>query len=529
MTEFKRLVFFFLRIFSHIYFRIVGVIFVLINYLHKKESVEKAEDNLLLISATDAAEMIRTREITSADLIETYINRIKVVNPLINAIVTDNLEEALKEAERVDAYLDKIDRNSDEFANLPQTKPLLGVPFTVKDTFAVEGFRWTGGLVCRQNKIATDDVEVVRRVKESGAILLGITNVPEAAMWTESNNQLFGRTKNPYDLRRAAGGSSGGEGALIAAAGSVIGIGSDIGGSIRIPSIFNGIFGLKPTELTVPFDGSFPTPGSEYQKRMLNVGPMCRYAKDLPIFLKVIVGDEIASGLMKLSQQVSVRKTRFFYMEGFDSPLIQPIHNSVRNALRKTVKYFEKKYDTCVYKMDFSKAHTPVRFYVASMHTENAPKFNKIITDYTYDAPIFYETLKCLFGKSEHTAASLLVSMVDCAPSLPIESKRDQLRREIIDLLGDDGLLIFPSYPEVAPFHNKPLFTPLDFSYTALFNTLRLPVVVCPLGLNSEGIPISVQIVGAPYSERLLIAAAADLEEGFGGWKSPRGTKSEFD
>lgn len=279
-------------------------------------------------------------------------------------------------------------------------------------------------MVCRQNVIASEDAEVIKRVKEAGAILLGITNVPEAAMWTESNNQLFGRTKNPYDIRRGAGGSSGGEGALIAAAGSVIGIGSDIGGSIRIPSIFNGIFGLKPSELTVPLKGSYPYPESEYREKMLNVGPMCRYAKDLPLFLRVIVGEETATGLMKLSQPVSVRKTRFFYMEGLENVVVQGMQTPVKNALIKTVKYFEKKYDTCVYKIDFPKARHAVKYYVSSMYDEKAAKFGRVISDYKYDIPVLYEIVKCVFGKSEHTAGSLLAALVDSAPNLPPETLR---------------------------------------------------------------------------------------------------------
>ena len=118
MGELKRLVYSFFKTLFSIYFQVVDLAFLTVNYFHRKESVEKPEDNLLLISATDAAEMIRTRELTASDLISAYINRIKDVNPLINAIATDNFEEALKEAEQVDAYLDKIDRNSDEFTNV---------------------------------------------------------------------------------------------------------------------------------------------------------------------------------------------------------------------------------------------------------------------------------------------------------------------------------------------------------------------------------------------------------------------------
>uniref|UniRef100_A0AC34RPJ0 Amidase domain-containing protein n=1 Tax=Panagrolaimus sp. JU765 TaxID=591449 RepID=A0AC34RPJ0_9BILA len=308
------------KIFFYFYFKIVGLVFQILNYCKRKDSVEKPEDVLVLISATDAAEMIRTREITSFDLVSAYVERIKVVDPMLNAVVSNNFEEALRLAEQVDVYLDKLDKNSEEYLDLKNTKPLLGVPFTAKETYAVAGFAWAAGVYVRKDKFAIEDAELVKRVKDSGAILLAITNVPEAAMWFETNNQIYGRTNNPYDLRRAVGGSSGGEAALIAAAGSVFGLGSDIGGSIRIPAIFNGVFGLKTTELTVPMGGQYPRvdPGS-YKERMLSLGPICRYAKDLPLLLKVFVGEETANGPMKLNQPVSLRKTRFFYMEELHS------------------------------------------------------------------------------------------------------------------------------------------------------------------------------------------------------------------
>lgn len=106
---------------------------------------------------------------------------------------------------------------------------------------------------------------------------------------------------------------------------------------------------------------------------------------------------------------------------------------------------------------------------------------------------------------------------------LQLESKRDQLRREITNLLGDDGILLFPSWATVAPYHNQPLFNFGNLSYTGLWNALALPVIQCPMGLNSNGLPLAVQIVGAPNMDRLLIAAACDLEEGFGGWCAPNG------
>lgn len=144
----------------------------------------------------------------------------------------------------------------------------MGVPYSIKDTYAVKGFHFTAGIVARKDIIADYDADVVKNLKEAGAILLAITNVPEAAFWIESSNYIYGRTGNAYDPRRAAGGSSGGEGALIGAAGSVIGVGSDLAGSVRIPSMFNGIFGLKPSENAISIEGHHPYFKKGYAKLM---------------------------------------------------------------------------------------------------------------------------------------------------------------------------------------------------------------------------------------------------------------------
>uniref|UniRef100_A0A914YEI4 Amidase domain-containing protein n=1 Tax=Panagrolaimus superbus TaxID=310955 RepID=A0A914YEI4_9BILA len=295
--------------------------------------------------------MIRQRQLTSSELISAYISRIRIINPVINAVVEDNFEGAQKAAADVDVYLDQLDKNSDEYKKLSETKPLLGVPFTIKDTYSVKGFRCTAGIYARRNVVADYDSDVVKNLKEAGAIHLAITNVPEAAFWFECNNRIYGRTKNPYDTRRIAGGSSGGEGAIIAAAGSVIGVGSDIGGSIRIPALCNGVFGLKPSEGAISLNGHHPNFKGGYGKRMCTSGPLCRYAKDLSIFFRVMAGNDVAENRFRLSKPVSMNKLRFFYMEGINSFMIEPLDKKVKATMIKSVKYFEKKYDTSVFSL----------------------------------------------------------------------------------------------------------------------------------------------------------------------------------
>uniref|UniRef100_A0AC35G5T4 Amidase domain-containing protein n=1 Tax=Panagrolaimus sp. PS1159 TaxID=55785 RepID=A0AC35G5T4_9BILA len=482
---------------SLIYFWWIDFIFNFYYFFHRRPYVQRPDDDLLLISATDAASMIRQRQLTSSELISAYISRIHIVNPVLNAVVQDNFEGAQKQAAEIDAYLENLDKNSDEYKKLPETKPLLGIPFTIKDTYAVKGFRLTAGIYARRNVIADYDSDVVKNMKDSGAILLAITNVPEAAFWYESNNRIYGRTKNAYDTRRISGGSSGGEGAIIGAAGSCIGIGSDIGGSIRIPALCNGVFGLKPSEGAISLNGHHPNFKGGYAKRMCTGGPLCRYAKDLSIFFRVMAGNDIAENRFRLSKPVSMNKLRFFYMEGLNSFLVEPLDKKVKATMIKSVKYFEKKYDTSVYRVDFSRLHHAVMIYVASLgETKEAP-FAHLLKDAEGDFNIVVEFIKNLFGKSDITYPSLLLLALDKLPTLDsetqkfIESSRDQLRREINDLLKDDGILIFPSWPTLPPFHNKPIATWWSFMYTGIWNALRLPAIICPMGLNENGLPLT--------------------------------------
>uniref|UniRef100_A0AC35FLQ9 Amidase domain-containing protein n=1 Tax=Panagrolaimus sp. PS1159 TaxID=55785 RepID=A0AC35FLQ9_9BILA len=513
------------KIFSPIFFGFINFLFEFYYFFQSRQIVPSPEDELLLLSVTDAAELIRQRKLTSTKLILAYISRIKLVNPIINAVVEDNFVEAIKEAKKVDKYLDSLDDSSNEYKMLPETKPLLGIPFTIKDTFAVKGLRLTAGIVARKNCISEIDAEVVEKVKEAGAIFLAITNVPESARHVECNNEIYGKTKNPYDSRRTSGGSSGGEGALIASAGSIFGIGSDLCGSIRCPAAFNGIFGLKPSEDSVSLKGHYPFFSKGYPVKMCYVGPLCRYAKDLSLLFRVMSGnDEIR---FKLSKPVSMNKLRFFYSNGVNSTLIEPLNSEVKKSMEKCINYFEKKYDTYVDRINFEKLQYIMGIYFTSLAESRDGNFSHVLKQAKKDINIGTEFIKKLFGKSDHAAFSLINLLLDKHISVGKESHqffeniRDKLRNEIIELLKDDGILIFPAWPTLAPFHSHLLVGYFNKYYAGIWNALRLPAITCPIGFNEAGLPLSVQLIASPDNDRLLIAAANDLEQCFGGWKTP--------
>lgn len=182
---------------------------------------------VLKLPANVIVQYIKQRKLTCEEVIQAFIDRIHEVNPLINAAVGDRFEEALEEARDIDNVLDSCELNDEKSVLL--NKPLLGVPITVKESLACKGFPHSAGLVDRKDTIATKDASVVENLRQAGAIPIAVTNCSELCMWWETANNVYGRTNNPYDTSKIAGGSSGGEGAIISAAGSVCGVGSDVG------------------------------------------------------------------------------------------------------------------------------------------------------------------------------------------------------------------------------------------------------------------------------------------------------------
>ncbi len=193
------------------------------------------EGEILAASGVALARAIRDRRVTSRAVVQAHVERARLVNPALNAIVRDRYDAALHEAAVADEKTSSTHRD-----DLP---PLHGVPCTIKEAFAFEGMPNSAGLWARRDVVATKDATAVARLRAAGAIPLGVTNISELCMWFESQNKVWGRTNNAYDRTRTAGGSSGGEGAIVGAGASPIGLGSDVGGSIRMPSFFYGVFG----------------------------------------------------------------------------------------------------------------------------------------------------------------------------------------------------------------------------------------------------------------------------------------------
>src|SRR5947208_16442675 len=238
--------------------------------------------DLTFLSATSMAEQIRQKKLSPVELVEAHLAKIARLDPQLNAFVQVDADTALRQA-----------RVAEHSVTQGQSLgPLHGVPLSIKSSIDVGGgLRCEAGTKLRAGCVPSPDAPLVARLRKAGAIILGVTNTPELLMAWETDNLLYGRTNNPWDLLRTPGGSSGGEASAIASGCSAGGVGSDGGGSIRVPAHFTGICGLKPTPGRIPATGHFPISVGPFALLVV-VGPMARTVKDFKVLFEVMQGPD---------------------------------------------------------------------------------------------------------------------------------------------------------------------------------------------------------------------------------------------
>ncbi|XP_050299123.1 fatty-acid amide hydrolase 2 [Anthonomus grandis grandis] len=501
---------------------IVQFLFGLV-YGGKKEAMPPITDLMLLESASSIALKIRTKKITCEQVLDSFITRIAEVNPVLNCVVADRFDDARKEAQAADQLI-KSGTMSEQ--QLEKEKPFLGVPFTTKDCIAVKGLIHSSGLFCRKHIRAEEDAAAIKRLRQAGAIPIGLTNVSELCMWWESANNIHGRTNNPYDVSRIVGGSSGGEGCAQACAASAFGVGSDIGGSIRMPAFFNGIFGHMPTPLSVPLSGQYPSPVSEEQERFLRIGPMCRRAEDLLPLLKVMTNNLPA---LRLDDPVDIKNIKFHYQESDGgSKMISAVQPDIRELFGRVCLHLEKAHNIKANKVSLKRFIKSAPMWFANMKSPNGPTFAEQLTNLEGKINPWWELVKWTFRQSNHSFVALATCLIEKGGCRYGDEKyqylveeRDAFRLEVLDLLGDDGVLLYPTHPTSAPYHHEPLVKPFNFAYTGVINVLKLPATHIPMGLDRNGLPIGLQVISKENNDRLCIAVARELEKAFGGWVPP--------
>src|SRR6202521_5207359 len=282
---------------------------------------------LTLLSAVAMAQQIRQEKLSPIELVEAHLKGIERLNPILNAFVQVDAEGALRQARAAEAAVSRKQRLG----------PLHGVPVSIKSSIEVAGLRCEAGTKLRAGHVASQDAPLVSRLRHAGAIILGTTNCPELLMAWETDNLLYGRTNNPWDLSRTPGGSSGGEAAAIASGCSAGGVGSDGGGSIRVPAHFSGICGLKPTPGRIPATGHYPESVGPFALVGV-VGPMARTVEDLRVLFEVMQGPDdgdpsAAPVPVRWPLEENLRKVRIGYFEEEGrTPVTQETRAAVRTA-----------------------------------------------------------------------------------------------------------------------------------------------------------------------------------------------------
>ncbi|XP_076239327.1 fatty-acid amide hydrolase 2-A-like isoform X2 [Calliopsis andreniformis] len=374
--------------------------FLKLQCFRKRKRLPPITNRLLLISASEIARRIRRKQLSSEEIVRVYIDRCKVVNPIVNAIVESRFDAAIQEARKVDDFLTWTTKTEEE---LERDVPLLGVPMTVKESIAVKGMSYSVGVKRKVLEKAPEDADVVSMIREAGAIILLVSNTPELCLFWESTNKVTGITWNPYDTRRVAGGSSGGEAALLASAASVASLSSDVGGSARFPALFCGIFGHKPTACMVSCKGHKPSSTDEKWTQNFTIGTMTRYAEDLSLMMKIISQTEEAR--RSFTQKVSLKDMQFFYMEECCG-ITNSVKGEMKEAMNKLRKHIETTYGHNVQKAQL----TDMKFaFDTSAHLLLEMDVDGI-TDEVKAAgkgKIFLELLKFNFCASRHTFPTL--------------------------------------------------------------------------------------------------------------------------
>ena len=467
-------------------------------------------------SATDLAAAIRAGETTAREVVDAHIALLEEVNPRTNAVVVDRFEAARAEADAADARVA-------DCADPDTLPPLLGVPCTIKESIAVAGMPHCSGVVARSEHRAERTAPMAQRLIDAGAIVLGVTNVSELTLWVETENRVYGRTSNPYDLDRTAGGSSGGEGAAVGSGGAPIGLGSDLGGSIRLPAFFNGVFGHKPSVGLVPLTGFYPVATGE-TNRLAVCGPLARRAEDLMPVLRTIAGPDGVDRVtrdMDLGdpEEVSLEGLRVVVSEsgtlGPTSPELAAARERAAGALAAAGARLER--------VSMRSLLRAIEIYLATLSTAAEATLAGLLQEAGAD-PSWRTALR---PGSPHTAPTKVLLVLERLAARTPERRtrramaaRDSFVQELCDTIGD-GVLLHPPAPKVAPKHGRTVGRLWWIHPMLVFNLAGLPVTQVPLGLDEDGLPLGVQVAAGPGRDHVSIAVALELERVFGGWVPP--------
>lgn len=446
--------------------------------------------------------MLRSRRISALELADEHIREIQRLNPSLNALTDFDAERVRHQA-----------RNADSSPHEPG--PLFGLPITIKSSIATAGYRCETGSLIHRGHVPRTDAEIVARARRAGAVLLGTTNCAEFLMSYETDNLLHGRTSNPYHLDYSAGGSSGGEGAAIAAGLSSCGFGSDGGGSVRQPAHATGICSLKPTTGRIPGRGHLPPCVGPFSI-LGAIGPMARTIADVALLFRILSGHD---PLDPQSSPVALRRPSLAQIKQvgigyFEDDGITPVTPETRQAIRDAVRVLEKK----KFKI------RPCRPQALELARKlwwtlfvrcGAMLFAPTIRGHEQQlSPVFREFLAMSSALPPMSGPQVLEAWAEC----------DVIRAKLLEEMADCPILLCPVSAIPAFRHGERNWT-IDgrqvgyfdaMRYTQWFNLLASPAAVVPVGKSPEGLPIGIQIAGRPFEDELVLSIAAAVEHEFG-------------
>ena len=458
--------------------------------------------DLVLKSAADLLAMISARKLSPVELADEHILQIKRLNPQLNALI--DFDE-----QQVRAQALALEESS------TQPGPLHGLPMTVKASIAVAGHRCETGSLLNKGHIPTEDAVIVARMRQAGALVLGTTNCPEFLMAYETDNRIYGRTSNPWDLTRTSGGSSGGESAAIAAGLSPCGFGSDGGGSVREPAHFTGICALKPTPGRIPSIGHLPPCVGPFSL-LGTVGPMARTIADVSLLFRILSGHAEAD---PFGAPVPLRHHTIedlkqipigFFEDDGHTPVTPETRQAVQDAVRSLrgqgfrVETFRPRALEQARKLWW-------KYFVRCGAMLLAPLFTGREAQLS---PTFHDFLDIARQDPPLTGDELLTAWAEA----------DTLRAILLDEMRQFPILLMPVCSVPAFRHGERQWAvddqPVDYldamRYTQWFNLLGAPAAIVPVGRSPEGLPIGIQIAGRPYQDEAVLGIAAALERDFG-------------
>ena len=459
-------------------------------------------DDLVLQPAARQLELMRSGKISVAELAEAHIEQIARLNPQLNAFADFDAERVRAEARRLDET--KEPRG-----------PLHGLPVTVKSCIATAGYRCEIGSLLHKGEVPREDAVVVARLRAAGALILGTTNCPEFLMAYETDNLLHGRTNNPWDLNRTPGGSSGGESAAIAAGLSAAGLGSDSGGSVRVPAHFTGICSLKPTPGRIPGRGHLP-PNAGPFSTLGAIGPMARTMNDVALIFRALSGqDPLDPASPPIAfREPSAEELRTNTIGFFEDDGLVPVTAETRAAVEAAAAALR----SAGFRVEpfRPRALEPLRklwwkFFVQCGAMLFEPEYRGRRERLS---PVFSGFLAIAEAAPPLTATELLNAWCEL----------DLTRAKMLEEMSQFPVLLCPVASIPAFRHGERQWVVegqtveyLDaVRYTEWFNAMGAPAAVVPVGHSPEGLPIGVQIVARPFEDETALGVAAAVDAAFG-------------